>query len=87
VITFVVVILLSFPGVWYLEALDRLTKLHYSTVVETLVVIAFCLVQLALIEIPMLAFKVWPKQTRSRSTTPRPGPRGTAGNTAPGVSR
>jgi Sap, sulfolipid-1-addressing protein len=61
--TFVVGIVLSFPGVWYLAALDRLNKLHYSTVTEIVVVIGFCLVQLALIEIPMLAFKVWPKET------------------------
>ncbi len=60
---FVVGILLSFPGVWYLAALDRLIKLHYSTPADILVVIGFCLVQLALIEIPMLAFKLWPKQT------------------------
>jgi heme/copper-type cytochrome/quinol oxidase subunit 4 len=61
--TFVVGIVLSFPGLWYLAALDRLIKLHYSTVAEILVVIGFCLVQLALIELPLLAFKIWPKQT------------------------
>ena len=61
--TFVVGILLSFPGVWYLAALDRLKKLHYSTVAVILVVVGFCIVQLALIEIPMLAFKIWPEQT------------------------
>jgi hypothetical protein len=61
--TFVVGILLSFPGVWYLAALDRLTKLDYSTLATVLVVIAFCLFQLILIEAPMLAFKIWPEQT------------------------
>lgn len=61
--TFVVGILLSFPGVWYLAALDRLHKLHYSNVAVILVVVGFCVAQLALIEIPMLAFKIWPKQT------------------------
>ena len=61
--TFVVGILLSFPGVWYLAALDRLTKLHYSNVAVILVVLGFCIVQLALIESPMLAFKIWPEQT------------------------
>jgi hypothetical protein len=50
-------------GIWYLAALDRLTKLHYGTVVVIIVVIAFCLVQLALIGIPMLAFKLCPRQT------------------------
>jgi hypothetical protein len=60
---FVVGILLSFPGVWYLAALDRLIKLHYSTLGVIVVVIGFCLVQLALIEVPMLAFKIWPSET------------------------
>lgn len=60
---FVVGILLSFPGVWYLAALDRLPKLHYSTLTEILVVVGFCLVQLILIEMPMLAFELWPTQT------------------------
>jgi hypothetical protein len=61
--TFVVGIVLSFPGVWYLAALDRLAKLDYRTVVVILVVVGFCLLQLILIEVPMLAFKVWPEQT------------------------
>jgi hypothetical protein len=60
---FVVGILLSFPGVWYLAALDRLVKLHYPTLVVILVVIGFCLVQLSLIEVPILAFKIWPRET------------------------
>lgn len=63
---FVVGILLSFPGVWYLAALDRLNKLHYATVAVVLVVIGFCLVQLALIEVPMLAFRIWPRETPMR---------------------
>ena len=54
---------LSFPGVWYLAALDRLGKLHYGTFVEILVVVVFCLAQLILIEVPMVAFRVWPEQT------------------------
>ena len=61
--TFAVGILLSFPGVEYLAALDRLIHLHYSTIVSVLVVIGFCLMQLVLLEIPMLAFRIWPKGT------------------------
>lgn len=60
---FVVAILLSFPGVWYLAALDRLNKLHYSTLAKIVVVVGFCLAQLVLIEVPMLAFKIWPRKT------------------------
>jgi Sap, sulfolipid-1-addressing protein len=61
--TFVVGILLSFPGVSYLAALDRLIHLHYHASVTVLIVIGFCLVQNLLLEIPMLAFKIWPTKT------------------------
>ena len=61
--TFVVGILLSFPGVSYLAALDRLIHLHYSAFVVVLIVIGFNLIQNLLIEIPMLAFKIWPTET------------------------
>ena len=61
--TFVVGILLSFPGVSYLAALDRLIHLQYSAFVTVLIVIGFNLVQNLLLEIPMLAFKIWPTET------------------------
>jgi hypothetical protein len=61
--TFVVGILLSFPGASYLAALDRLIHLHYSTFVTVLILLGFNLVQNLLLEIPMLAFKIWPEQT------------------------
>jgi len=61
--TFVVGILLSFPGASYLAALDRIIHLHYATVVTVLVLIGFNLVQNILIEAPLLAFKIWPTQT------------------------
>jgi Sap-like sulfolipid-1-addressing protein len=60
---FVVGILLSFPGASYLAALDRLIHLHYSTWVTVLVVIGFNIVQNLLLEIPMLAFRIWPEGT------------------------
>jgi Sap, sulfolipid-1-addressing protein len=61
--TFIVGALLSFPGVSYLAALDRIIHLHYSTVVTVLVIVGFALVQNILLEIPMLAFRIWPKKT------------------------
>ena len=64
--TFVVGILLSFPGASYLAALDRLIHLHYAAAVTVLIVIGFCLVQNILLEIPMLAFKIWPTQTPAK---------------------
>ena len=61
--TFVVGLVLSFPGASYLAALDRLIHLHYSTFVTVLVLFGFNLVQNLLLEIPMLAFRIWPEQT------------------------
>jgi hypothetical protein len=55
--------LLSLPGLFYLEGLDHITKLHYSTAVTVLVVVGFNLTQLLLIEIPIVAFRVAPSQT------------------------
>ena len=60
---FTVGILLSFPGASYLAALDRIIHLHYSTVVTVLVLIGFNLVQNITLEIPMLAFRIWPEKT------------------------
>jgi hypothetical protein len=62
-IAFVIGVLLSFPGASYLVALDALSKLHYSTFATVLVVIGFCLVALVLLEIPIVAFWIWPEQT------------------------
>ena len=61
--TFVAGILLSFPGVSYLAALDRLIHLHYAAFVTVVIVIGFNVVQNLLLEIPMLAFKIWPSET------------------------
>jgi hypothetical protein len=62
-ITFVIGVLLSFPGASYLVALDALGKLHYSTFATVLVVIGFCVVALMLLEIPLVAFRLAPEQT------------------------
>jgi MFS family permease len=62
-VTFVVGALLTFPGAAYLAALDKLGKLHYSTVATVLVVIGFALVELILLEAPIIAFSIWPEQT------------------------
>jgi hypothetical protein len=62
-ITFVIGVLLSFPGASYLVGLDTLSKLHYSTFATVLVVTGFCLVALVLLEIPLVAFRFAPEQT------------------------
>ena len=51
------------PGAAYLAALDRLIHLHYAALVTVLIVIGFNLVQNILLEIPMLAFKISPRET------------------------
>jgi Sap, sulfolipid-1-addressing protein len=61
--TFVIGVVLSLPGASYLAGLNNIHKLHYSSAVTVLLVIGFNLVQLLLIEIPMVAFKVAPAQT------------------------
>ncbi len=61
--TFVIGALLTLPGASYLAGLDRLTKLDYSTAVTVLIVIAFNLVMLLLLEIPMILFAVAPEWT------------------------
>ena len=62
-ISFVVGGALSLPGAFYLSGLDYITKLRYSTVATVLLVIGFNLIQLLLIEIPIVAFKVAPTKT------------------------
>ena len=54
---------LSLPGATYLLLLDRLSKLHYGPAITTLVLIGSNLIQLVLLEIPMIAFLIWPQQT------------------------
>src|SRR5262249_21603503 len=66
---FAVGIVLSFPGASYLAALDRLIHLHYSTLVVVVILIGFNLVQNLLLEIPMLAFRIWPEKTRAAIDT------------------
>ena len=61
--TFALGVALSLPGATYLLLLHRLSKLHYSVVATTLVLIGSNLIQLIVLEVPMLAFAIWPKQT------------------------
>jgi hypothetical protein len=61
--TFVIGALLTLPGATYLLALNNLTKLKYPTALTVVVVIVFNLIQLLLIEIPIVALIVAPTQT------------------------
>ncbi len=61
--TFVVGALLTLPGASYLAGLRRIDKLNYSAAQTVLLVVAFNLVMLALLEIPLVCFAIAPDWT------------------------
>jgi Sap, sulfolipid-1-addressing protein len=61
--TFMIGAVLTLPAASYLAGLDKLSKLGYSTAVTVLVVIAFNLVMLIVLEGPMIAFALAPDRT------------------------
>jgi Sap, sulfolipid-1-addressing protein len=62
-IAFVVGLLLSFPGVSYLTGLNHIHKLDLAAAPTALIVIAFCLVQQMLLELPLAGYFVAPERT------------------------
>ncbi len=54
---------LSLPGATYLLLLAKLSTYHYSWVVTALILFASNLIQLIVLEVPMLSFRIWPTQT------------------------
>jgi Sap-like sulfolipid-1-addressing protein len=65
-ITFVVGVLLTFPGVSYLTALDRMAKLDAGVPETVLLVVVFCLIQQLLLEVPLLGYTFAPEKTQDR---------------------
>jgi Sap, sulfolipid-1-addressing protein len=65
-VTFVVGVVLSFPGVSYLDALDHIHTLNPGTVPTVLLVIGFCLMQQILLEVPLLGYVFAPESTQER---------------------
>jgi hypothetical protein len=63
-VTFAVGVVLSFPGVSYLTALDRTAKLDAGTAETVLVVLAVALIQQALLEVPLIGYAVAPERTQ-----------------------
>jgi disulfide bond formation protein DsbB len=61
--TFLLGAALTLPGASYLAGLSRISKLNLSTPVTVLVVLAFNLVMLLLLEVPILAFTIAPTRT------------------------
>lgn len=65
-VTFVVGMILSFPGVSYLAALHDMAKLNPGTVPTVLLVLGFCLMQQILLEVPLLGYVFAPEATADR---------------------
>lgn len=65
-LTFAVGAALTLPGVSYLAALDKIADYDPGAVPTVLLVIGFCLVQLTLIEVPLLGYAFAPEQTKDR---------------------
>jgi uncharacterized membrane protein (UPF0136 family) len=63
-ISFVVGLLLSFPGVSYLVALGRIDGLDAAAVPTTLLVVGFCLIQQMFLEVPLVGYALAPERTQ-----------------------
>jgi hypothetical protein len=61
--TFVVGVLLSFPGASYLACLTTIAKLNLSNVAIVVTVVAVAVVMLLLLEVPLLAYTFAPEWT------------------------
>ena len=62
-LTFVVGAMLSYPGVSYLVALDRIHTLDAGTVAGVALVLFFCLTQQVFLELPLLGYLIAPDPT------------------------
>jgi hypothetical protein len=63
-ITFFVGVLLSFPGASYLAALTTTSKLDAADPWLVLIVVGVCLLQQALLELPIIAYALWPEPAK-----------------------
>jgi hypothetical protein len=63
-VTFAAGVILTFPGVSYLTALDRIAKLDAGTAATVALVVGFCLMQQLLLEVPLLGYAFAPERTQ-----------------------
>lgn len=63
-ISFVVGLLLSFPGVSYLVGLGRIDGLDAAAVPTALLVVGFCLIQQMFLEVPLIGYALAPERTQ-----------------------
>ncbi len=61
---FVVGLLLSFPGASYLAGLGHINTLDAATAPTVLLVVGFCLIQQALLELPLIGYAFAPDRTQ-----------------------
>jgi hypothetical protein len=61
--TFVVGVLLSFPGASYIAGMDQLSKQATATAVTVIIVIVFNVIMLLLLELPLLGYATRPEWT------------------------
>jgi hypothetical protein len=67
-VTFAVGAALTLPGASYLVALDRIAKLDAGPPAAVLLVIAFCLIQMMLLELPLVGYAFAPERTQQAVT-------------------
>lgn len=65
-IAFAVGAVLSFPGASYLVALNRLNHLDPGTGATIFLVVLFCVIQAAFLEVPLIGYAVSPERTEER---------------------
>lgn len=63
-VTYAVGVALSFPGVAYLSALHRISVLDASVAPTVALVVAVCLIQQLLLEVPLLGYVFAPEKTQ-----------------------
>jgi hypothetical protein len=63
--TFVIGILLSFPGASFIAGMDELSKQKIGTTATVLAVIAFGLIELLILEVPLVGYTVRPEWTEA----------------------
>ena len=61
--TFLIGLLLSFPGASYLTSLTEISKQNWGAGTDLLVIVAVNIVMLVLLEVPLIAFAVAPERT------------------------
>ena len=66
--TFVVGILLSFPGASYIAGMDELSKQNIGTLATVLAVLAFNAISLILLELPLIGYATRPEWTSATVT-------------------